>query len=615
MKTAAIRVFLAGSCLLSGSLLAQTYELEDIVITAGNSPIARSHSATPHSIINRAAIEASGDISIRKLLGQVPGLTVSSSGNSTTQIRMRGGEANHTLVMINGISAAAGDGEYNFSGISAQDVERIEIFRGPQTVFFGPSASSGVINIITRSRLEDRLETSAQLGQTNRLYAAKSLQLGQMTGVASLLSEQDRGYDYSFANGEKDGIKRQTVEIRSNLITDNGIETALSFRRSDESYDIDDVNFGATSYRTYLTDSASSGDKDETLAALQLAINADDQKTRHEIRLQQTKFVDVYNGTRRSNSDKSVLGYQLQRSFTAQPISESTFTGALILEKNADRNRMSPVEKRNGDAVGVEFRKTTDEQGHFQVGLRLDKSNKYKDATTWKFGYRQEVNAQTSLLVDIGSGVVNPTYFEIYGGWGVTGNPNLTPERNNSVSLGVEHTASDSDSQFTAFVFSDRLKNEISTNWGTSTIYNESGTSTRKGFEAEFTAPLGTQFQFDGNYTYLIAKNPDGTRETRRPRHMVGANLHYDIWPQYNGSLSLKSKTVIGNYDQDFALTGYPTNRLPDYIAIDFVGRMDLAPQTQLVFEIGNLTNRRYYDVWGYNTVGRHVNLRLTSRW
>ena len=74
------------------------------------------------------------------------------------------------------------------------------------------------------------------------------------------------------------------------------------------------------------------------------------------------------------------------------------------------------------------------------------------------------------------------------------------------------------------------------------------------------------------------------------------------MWAQHNGILSLKSKTVIGNYDQDFALTGYPTNRLPDYIAIDFVGRMDLTPQTQLLFEIGNLTNRRYYDVWGYNT-------------
>ena len=615
MKIVAIRVFLVGTCLLSSSLLAQTYELEDIVITAGNSPIARSHSATPHSIINRSAIEASGDISIRKLLGYIPGLTVSSSGNSTTQIRMRGGEANHTLVMINGISAAAGDGEYNFSGISAQDVERIEIFRGPQTVFFGPSASSGVINIITRSRLEDRLETSAQLGQTNRLYAAKSLQLGQMTGVASLLSEQDRGYDYSFANGEKDEIKRQTIEIQTNLVTDSGLETALSFRRSDESYDVDDYNFGTGSYRTFLTDSASSGEKDETLAALHLAINADDQKTRHEIRLQQTKFVDVYNGTRRSNSDKSLVRYQLRRSLTPQPISESTLTGALILEKNGDQNLMSPVEKRNGDAVGVEFRKATHEQGHFQVGLRLDKSNKYKNAVTWKFGYRQEVNAQTSVLADIGSGVVNPTYFEIYGGWGVTGNPNLAPERNNSVSVGVEHTSSDSDSRFTAFVFSDRLKNEISTNWGTSTIYNESGTSTRKGFEAEFTAPLGNQFQFDGNYTFLIAKNSDGTRETRRPRHMVGANLHYEIWPQHNGILSLKSKTVIGNYDQDFALTGYPTNRLPDYIAIDFVGRMNLAPQTQLLFEIGNLTNRRYYDVWGYNTLGRHVNLRLTSRW
>ena len=135
-----------------------------------------------------------------------------------------------------------------------------------------------MINIITRSRLEDRLETSAQLGQTKRLYAAKSLQLGQMTGVASLLSEQDRGYDYSFANGEKDGIKRRTVEIQTNLVTDSGIETALSFRRSDESYDVDDYNFGTGSYRTYLTDSASSGEKDETLAAFHLAINADDQK-------------------------------------------------------------------------------------------------------------------------------------------------------------------------------------------------------------------------------------------------------------------------------------------------------------------------------------------------
>ena len=72
MKIVAIRVFLVGTCLLSSSLFAQTYELEDIVITAGNSPIARSQSATPHSIINRSTIEASGDISIRKLLGHIP---------------------------------------------------------------------------------------------------------------------------------------------------------------------------------------------------------------------------------------------------------------------------------------------------------------------------------------------------------------------------------------------------------------------------------------------------------------------------------------------------------------------------------------------------------------
>ena len=187
---------------------------------------------------------------------------------------------------------------------------------------------------------------------------------------------------------------------------------------------------------------------------------------------------------------------------------------------------MSPVEKRNGDAVGVEFRKATGEQDIFKSDYALIKAINLKMPQLGNLATGKRSTRKHRSWLILGLASVNPTYFEIYGGWGVTGNPNLAPERNNSVSVGVEHTASDSDSRFTAFVFSDRLKNEISTNWGTSTIYNESGTSTRKGFETEFTAPLGNQFQFDGNYTFLIAKNPDGTRETRRPRHMVGANLH-----------------------------------------------------------------------------------------
>ena len=120
----------------------ETYELEQIVISGGNAPISSSDLATSHTIITREEIECGANKTITSILRSVPGLNVSSAGGSTTQIRMRGGEGNHTLVLIDGVEATGGDGEYFFSSLSASHVERIEIMRGPQTVFFGPSASS-----------------------------------------------------------------------------------------------------------------------------------------------------------------------------------------------------------------------------------------------------------------------------------------------------------------------------------------------------------------------------------------------------------------------------------------------------------------------------------------
>src|SRR5262249_2979745 len=83
----------------------------------------------------------------------LPGVAVNRSGGvgNFTQVRIRGAEGNHTLVLIDGIEANnLADGEFDFSNLSAEDIERIEIIRGPMRGLYGSNAVGGVVNIVTR---------------------------------------------------------------------------------------------------------------------------------------------------------------------------------------------------------------------------------------------------------------------------------------------------------------------------------------------------------------------------------------------------------------------------------------------------------------------------------
>ena len=128
--------------------------LPEFVVTASRVPVEAARSGSAITVISRAEIERRGDVTVSDLLRDVPGVAVNQSGprGSVTQVRLRGAEGNHTLVLIDGIEVndPATGSELDFGHLLTADIERIEVLRGPQSALWGSDAIGGVVNIVTR---------------------------------------------------------------------------------------------------------------------------------------------------------------------------------------------------------------------------------------------------------------------------------------------------------------------------------------------------------------------------------------------------------------------------------------------------------------------------------
>lgn len=117
--------------LVSFASAQDVFDLGEIIVSGGLSPIEADALARSSSVVTAQQIEYRGIATVQDALRALPGVSVNGSSNTFTQVRIRGGEANHTLILIDGIEAAGGDGEYILSGLETSNIERIEVLRGP----------------------------------------------------------------------------------------------------------------------------------------------------------------------------------------------------------------------------------------------------------------------------------------------------------------------------------------------------------------------------------------------------------------------------------------------------------------------------------------------------
>jgi vitamin B12 transporter len=600
----------------------------DIVVTASLSPVPEEEAPASVTILDRGQIEALGLGQASDLIRLSPGLSVSAAGGpgTQTQVRIRGAEANHTLVFIDGIAFndLAANNQARFETFTADGLERLELVRGPQSALWGSEALGGVIAMespdpLGRPRGQARME--AGTFESRRASAALASG-GDKAGVSGTFAwGRSDGIDILGGGiGDRDGYENVTAGMRGALrLGVFGAGVALRYVRHDIAYDGSDP----VTFRRADTEDESNA---ETKAG-RIWVGYGDEETPWQARLE-AQHLDSDNrnqlgGVRTNDSygRRTRLRAQLVRRLAAHMLAagvereEERFgTRDLRFGGGSDRDL-----ERGRTALFGEWRAHWGEWLTTDLAVRHDDFSRFEDATTLRAQAEVRLGGGLSLLANYGEGIAQPSFIDLFGfgpGSRFIGNPDLRPERSQGYELGLRWQRAGL--KLEAVAFSNDLTDEIVEDFSIFpdyTVINSPAGSRRRGLEVSAEWEPAPGFSLSGNYTWLDAAQPDeqgaGTlREIRRPEH--SGNL-FASWRRGPLTVGAALSFVGERLDQDFDLFPAPTVRLEPYALASAQLAYRLNDQVEAFARVENGFDQDYQDVVGYATPGRtvHAGVRL----
>ncbi|MCZ4353583.1 TonB-dependent receptor [Roseovarius aestuarii] len=612
--------------LTCGQALAQdsdaAYDLGELILSGGLTPVDAQTYGRAATVITGADLKSRGIASVQDALRAVPGVSVSSAGGSFTQVRIRGGEASHTLILIDGVEAAGGDGEYSLSGLDTANIERIEVLRGPQSVLYGSNASSGVINIITRSgEIGTHYGTSAEVGSHGSTSVTGFLsQRSERGGVSLSFSDvHDAGYDFSGDGGARDSTDRKTWVLKGDVQVLDSVKLGFNLRQSEENYEFDNTNFAAVDAASYIVeDPTQHGTSDETTLSVFAQHDMLDGRLQQRLTYELTDNDATTNGGPVTTTTTEAYKYRLSFGIDGGDVASANHLATMLLEHESDRSSTNPLYSRHTQSVALEYRGKFMDALDVQAGVRFDDNSVFEDATSWTLGASYTfAGSGIRLHASAGTGVVNPTYFELYANsFGTVGNPNLKPEESRSFDIGIEVPFAQGRGLVDVTYFNEELEDEIT--WvaavgGGSTYINQTGTSKRQGVEVQGQYAATDTLDLRLFYTYLDAENPDGSVEIRRPKHEVGIGMTAQTFGG-RGSVSVDLRHVADNADSQF-FPPFGTAKLPDYTTVDVAARYAVTDAVDATLRVSNLFDDAQSDVWGYAGRDRTIYVGFDANW
>jgi vitamin B12 transporter len=616
------RLFLLSSLILF-SLPVYAQELPHIIIYGAQVPLEAPRVGSSSFVLTAEEIENRGLTTLPDALRLVPGMSVTSSGSrgSVTDIRIRGAESNHLVVFVDGVEVNAIDGEaFNAANLSLGDVERIEVIRGPQSGLYGANAHAGVIAIITKSgrglkKPEGEITTRFGTRGARDVSGSVRASIGSVYGSASFNASREHGFNIARTGKEQDDSRASgfTVKAGADIRSDLNVETMFRYNKRFAQTDPQDLG-------TALTYDADAKNTFEDVAG-RVAVSHrlwDDKVTqRASVSLFQQAYEYSLLGAQQFASDgqRVDLDYKLTGQHDTNVLGGEKHTltvGMGFRHEDFTSTSITSVKERQRLGLFADYILDLPTQTTLGLSARHDWNNPFKSATSWRATVSQRFSTGTRLHASLGTGITNPTFYELFGVSApfFFGNPNLKPEQSTGFDLGVEQNWMNGSLLTDVTFFSTRFKDQIA--YSFPTMVNVAGTSTREGLEVSATVKPFKWLDLQAGYTFLLAERANGIQEIRRPKHS-GSVTATARFLEDRGRLTVGLDLRGDTRDTWFV---FPAQNVTLKPITNLSARLsyDVTKQATVFVQGSNLLNQKREEVFSYRLSGLEAKAGLTVR-
>ncbi|WP_017664333.1 TonB-dependent receptor plug domain-containing protein [Porphyrobacter sp. AAP82] len=602
----------------------------DIIVSASRSGNRIAPEQYPGSalVITPYQLDQRQTRDIADVLRDVPGVAVAGVAGQT-QIRLRGSEANHVLVLVDGIEVSDPfAGEFDIGTLQAEPGARVEVLRGAQSALYGSDAIGGVVAYQSASGRSSpgfsaRIEGGTQ-GTVNG--AARYAANGKNWDAALSAVIVSTDGQPNARGGTRDiGRDSYTLAGKGSVdVTDTfALRAAARFIRTEGQSNDSDFDTASPTLGLII-DSPGVTFTNEAIYALAGARLATlDGRWTHDLSAQ------IANVERETDSPFGITSASEGDRFKASYVSslrldEHNLTFAADYEVEGFRNATPGGfvfdARREIEQVGLvgEYR-YSGEAFDLAAAIRHDINDLFQDATTFRVGAGYRITGTTRIRAAGGSGVKNPGFFELYGfvDGRFIGNAALRPEKSTGREVGLDQQLGDNASVAVTY-FDSELDGEIFTTFPPpnfiATPANRTTVSKQRGVEVSLSARIGEQFSLDAAYSYLDAEE-NGVEEVRRPRHIASAALTWEA-PEDAASATLVVRYNGQTPDVAFTDPSFVPVRvqLGDYTLVNLNARVKLTEAISAFARAENLLGEDYEQVFSFVSPGRSAVIGVEAK-
>lgn len=623
--TSAIFLSTSGMVAAEEASTEQNFNFDEYVVTANRMPVKRAEVAANVTVITREEIEKGAFTRISDVLRKN---NVEMGASSFGSYPILNGD-DRVLILIDGrkmnwshLTVSGNDHVINIDGLSMNNIERIEVVRGPGSSLYGSDAVGGVINIITRKAETTNTSIASEFGNWGlRRYTLTTE--GKANGIGYVVTAEQKKRDSFEYKDSKTGTTKTFADsqIDQNLLTlrldkELGEGRGLSLQVD---HTEDQQGFGAALNSGVISYPGGYEDLTSNNIALTYSWKQDTEAGNFLRVYRNASEGTTYNSLLKSDGispytyDLNAKGAEWQQSWKINE-KQTLLGGANWRQEHLD-DEDSLNRGVSTKSLFIENRWKLPSDWTLSLGTRYDDQSIVGDNTTSHLAINRKINDNTNIYASWGQSVRNPTIAQLFSNtsyW--IGNPNLKSETGSTFTVGM-NTKLKSGTKLQASLYSSELKNAIDWKWDGITQYFNVDREKRQGLDLNVNHTLSPQWTLSAGYSYsqIKRKTDNATSYTNdinnsQPNgYHLGVQYNQDKW---NSDLTVRSATGR-------SLQGYTSQ---SYVTLDLVVNYQLNSSTRLYAKGYNLTNEAYelahvwYDPGSYPMPGRNFYVGVEHR-